>query len=315
MKNSLRFASLFVLLTAAAGNASAGSAIYDFTAQLSDGITMTGQVTVNTSDPGYVAGGTVNFNTGGITSFKFTANDGSASETIDSQLIANPTPQTMKLTFSVGSFPQVGAWDFSFSNEGAPLIQAITVRSPSNSGYEQWAGNQLDGAHFPSSGVWTYKGLVGAPGQTCNFTAHLSDGITMTGQVTVNTGDPGYVPGGTVDFHTGGITAFKFTATNGSTSETINSQVIANPTPQTMKLTYSVALFPQVAAWDFSFSNEGVPLIQAITVHSPSNSGYEQWAGDQLDGAGFPSSGVWDCTGSPTPAVHQSWGKLKAVYR
>jgi hypothetical protein len=107
VKNSLRFAFLFVLLTAAAGNAIAanttvGGAIYDFTANLSDGITMTGQVTVNTSDPGYVPGGTVNFNTGGITTFKFTANNGSVSETIDSQVIANPTPQTMKLTSSVG---------------------------------------------------------------------------------------------------------------------------------------------------------------------------------------------------------------------
>ena len=315
MKIALRFALVLVLLAAAAGNAAAGSAIYTFRASLSNGITMTGQVTVNSSDPGYVPGGTVNFNTGGITAFKFKASNGTTSETIDSQLIPVPNPQTMKLTFSNAQFPQVGAWDFSFSNEGSPLIQAITVHSPSNSGYEQWAGAQLSGSDFPSSGVWTYKGLVGGPGQTCGFTASLSNGITMTGQVTVNTGDPGYVPGGTVNFNTGGITAFKFKASNGVVSETIDSQLIPNPTPQTMKLTYSVALFPQIEAWDFSFSNEGAPLIQAITVHSPSNSGYEQWAGAQLQGSDFPSSGVWDCAGGPVPAVHESWGKLKAVYR
>ena len=314
MKSSLRFALVLVLLAAAAGNAAAGIATYNFTAGLSNGITMIGQVKVNTNDPGYVAGGTVNFNTGGITAFKFTASNGSSTEIIDSQLIAGPNPQTMKLTFSVGSFPQVAAWDFSFSNQGAPLIQAITVHTPSDTGFEQWAGSQLSGSSFPSSGVWTYQGSDGGPG-TCSFTASLSNGITMTGLITVNTGDPGYRPGGTVNFNTGGITAFKFIATNGAATEIIDSQQISGPNPQTMKLTYSVAQFPQAAAWDFSFSNQGAPLIQAITVRTPSDTGFEQWAGSLLSGSSFPSSGVWDCVGGPTPAVHQSWGKLKAVYR
>ena len=134
--------------------------------------------------------------------------------------------------------------------------------------------------------------------------------------MTVETNDPGCEPGGTVQFNTGGITAFYFSATNGSTTEVIDSSQFT-PTPQTMKLTFSTANFPEVESWDFSFSNEyyGGILIQMITVYSPSNSGFEQWAGNLLSGTSFPSSGVWTPPVGIVADESTDWGNVKALFR
>ena len=147
-----------------------------------------------------------------------------------------------------------------------------------------------------------------------NFSATISGGIVITGQVMVETTNPGCVPGGMVEFATGGITSFYFSATNGSITEVIDSSVIV-PTPQTMRLVFSVANFAEVEAWDFSFSNEwyGGVLIQMVTVHSPSNPGYEQWAGDQLGGFIQPSAGVWSPP-NVVPADPVTWGSLKTLF-
>lgn len=144
-----------------AGSADAVEVPFTFTASVSNGITITGHVMVETTNPGCVPGGMVEFVSGGITSFYFSATNGSVTEVIDSSVIV-PTPQTMRLIFSVASFPAIEAWDFSFSNEwyGGVLLQMITVHSPSNPGYEQWAGNQLGGFTQPSSGVWVAPNVV-----------------------------------------------------------------------------------------------------------------------------------------------------------
>jgi hypothetical protein len=154
------FAALAVAMVGA-GSAAAVQVPFSFTASVSNGITITGQVMVETTNPGCVPGGMVEFNSGGITSFYFSATNGSITEVIDSSVIV-PTPQTMRLIFSVASFPAIEAWDFSFSNEwyGGILIQMITVHSPSNSGYEQWAGNQLGGFTQPSNGAWLPPNVV-----------------------------------------------------------------------------------------------------------------------------------------------------------
>lgn len=147
-----------------------------------------------------------------------------------------------------------------------------------------------------------------------DFSATISNGITITGQVMVETTNPGCVPGGMVEFNSGGITSFYFSATNGSTTEVIDSSVIV-PTPQTMRLTFSVANFPEIEAWDFSFSNEwfGGVLIQMITVHSPSDAGYEQWSGEVLGGFTQPSTGVWTPP-NVVPTAPVTWGSLKTLF-
>lgn len=149
------------LVAVLATSASALQAPYSFTASLDASTTLTGQVSVETTDPGFAPGGTVQFSTGGITAFYFSATNGITTEVIDSSLFT-PTPQTMKLTFSATSFPQVESWDFSFSNEfyGGVLIQAITVYSPTNPGYDSWSGVLLAAHDSPSSGVWTAPEVV-----------------------------------------------------------------------------------------------------------------------------------------------------------
>jgi len=81
-----------------------------------------------------------------------------------------------------------------------------------------------------------------------------------------------------VDFSTGEILVYRFQATNGSVTEVINSQLIAVPTPQTIRFKFSSTSFPAVEAWDMSCSNQDLSgLFQVITVRSrripASNSG------------------------------------------
>lgn len=95
--------------------------------------------------------------TEGVLTFRFEATNGSVTELIDTATIPNPTPQTIRMTFSDTNFPEVESWDFSCSNENQPpgLIQFITVQSPTSSGFEQRAGFAIGGSAFPSSGDWT----------------------------------------------------------------------------------------------------------------------------------------------------------------
>ena len=104
-------------LLAMAANANAAEALYGFSANLSNGITVTGSVVVDSSNPGFTPGGTVEFTSGGVTDYRFEATNGATTELIDSRQIGSPNPQTIRMTFSSGTFPAVESWDFSLSNQ------------------------------------------------------------------------------------------------------------------------------------------------------------------------------------------------------
>ncbi|MFP4209154.1 MAG: hypothetical protein ACLFSC_10890 [Wenzhouxiangella sp.] len=272
--------------------ADAANALFTFEANLTNSITVVGHVIVDTTSAEYAPGGTVTFSNGGIKAYRFEATGGNISELIDSRDIPNPTPQGLTFTFSATSFPAIDSWDMSLSNQATPLFQFITVQSGPATGFEQWAGDALSGTSFPSDGAWVFGGVLPLRPRYA-FSASLSNGVNVAGEVILNGKDVNFAPGGTVTYSGDSILTYRFEASNGTDSELINSNLISEPAPQGLTMTFLASGFPEVLTWDMSLSNQSAPLYQFITVQSGPGTGFEQWAGDDLSAISFPSSGRW----------------------
>ena len=135
-------------------------------------------------------------------------------------------------------------------------------------------------------------------------------GLTITGELTGDSSHPTYIPGGTVQWNAG-ITAYKFVASQGMTTETIDSAIPPHNNPQTVEVTFAAVGFPAIAFWDISTAWQP----QYVTVKQPADPGYEQWQNTGgLGGFTQPCRGIWTAR-DPVPAKRGTLGAVKGFYR